>query len=515
MLDSYSNSISEIYGSQNIIIQIIDQNGEKISADLQKLIKQGLKNSEHFKERELLLKRIGDLESFKELNKKLSIIQEKEILELKNLLFEKNEKIEQDKKLISKLYLSINGIDLTITPTVYASAYSYYIKGDISSAMSALDTHKMSEDYKYLNSVIEDHIKAWLFKAKLHRLNQEYKLAADCYSQVMVIENNFEICLEVGEFYSFIGNFEEAEICFKSGLLKAKGENQKSKAFDNLANLYHEKNNFKKAKKYYLKALKIIAKFGDEGSEDELFRVSIIYNNLGILFTKKEKYEKAEKVFSRSLEIRRSLAKSNPGYSSSLAKTLINLGLLFKRIDRYEESEKFLLEALEIKTQQAKIESKKYQVDIARIFNNLGLLLMRKEDFKKASEYFFESLNIWNKVVEKNPKIYGSGLANILNNLGELNFKKKAFQKAEYFYHQSFEIRIKYSEISPQIYEIPLADTCLNLSNLYRNNIKNKSLSIGYAKKAVSLYCKYSIPHAERWRNVAQENIDYWNEEEN
>ncbi len=99
-----------------------------------------------------------------------------------------------------------------------------------------------------------------------------------------------------------------------------------------------------------------------------------------------------------------------------------------------------------------------------------------------------------------------------LNNLAVLQSDKNEFENAENSYLEALEIREKFAKIIPEAFEIPLADTYLCLSNLYRYNIINSTLSLENAEKAYQIYYKYqeNVPYAKKWGKVALDNIKYW-----
>ena len=215
-------------------------------------------------------------------------------------------------------------------------------------------------------------------------------------------------------------------------------------------------------------------------------------------------FNKAEKYYSFCIQ--------NTESEEERATTLNNLAVLQSDKNEYKKAEASYLEALEIRRKLAEVNPQTYLPYVATTLNNLANLQSDKNEYKKAEASYLEALEIRRKLAELNPQTYLPDVGATLNNLANLQSDKNEYKKAEESYLEALKIRLKFAELLPEAFEIPLADTFLCLSNLYRHNLKDKNRSLDYAKKAVSLYGKYPIPHAEKWEKIAQENIDYWNE---
>jgi len=271
-----------------------------------------------------------------------------------------------------------------------------------------------------------------------------------------------------------------------------------------------------KASHYYQSALKKYRQLASENPQTYLSNIANTLNNLGNLQRAKNEFGKAEQNFQEALAIKRQLATINPQkYLPNVATTLNNLAILESNKNEFVKAEQNFQEALKIMRQLAATNPQTYLFDVSETLNNLANLQSEKNEFEKAEQNYQESLTIKRQLATTNPQKYLPAVADTINNLANLQNVKKEFEKAEQNYEEALSIRRQLASTNPAAFQIKLADTYLCLSNLFQYNIPDKNKSLSNAKAAIALYQKYAakVPHAKQYLQIAEENIQYWEEQ--
>ncbi|SFV89425.1 TPR repeat-containing protein [hydrothermal vent metagenome] len=87
---------------------------------------------------------------------------------------------------------------------------------------------------------------------------------------------------------------------------------------------------------------------------------------MAILYSDQDQNTQAEKAYDEALEIRRTLAKTNPDvYQPDVAMTLNNLAILYSKQNQNTQAEEAYDEALEIRRTLVKTNADVYGIDLA------------------------------------------------------------------------------------------------------------------------------------------------------
>ncbi|MCO5380743.1 MAG: tetratricopeptide repeat protein [Methanosarcina barkeri] len=211
-------------------------------------------------------------------------------------------------------------------------------------------------------------------------------------------------------------------------LLKAKlGPEHPSVAnsLNNLAGLYDNMGEYKKALSLYQRALEIVEK--TLGSEHPV--VAITLNNLAGLYDSMGEYEKALPFYQRALEIKEKVLGSE---HPDVATILNNLTLLYRHTGEYEKALPLCQRALEI---VEKVPGSEHSV-VATILNNFAGVYESMGEYEKALPFYQRALDICEKVLgSEHPNV-----ANSLNNFAGLYYSMGDYEKALLLYQRALEI---------------------------------------------------------------------------
>ena len=117
-----------------------------------------------------------------------------------------------------------------------------------------------------------------------------------------------------------------------------------------LGNLYSDLKKFEDAEKAYTEALNSYKDLAKKSPDAYLPDVAMTQNNLGILYNNLGKFEDAEKAYTEALNSYKDLAKKSPdAYLPYVAMTQNNLGILYSDLKKFEDAEKAYTEALNIR----------------------------------------------------------------------------------------------------------------------------------------------------------------------
>jgi|WetSurMetagenome_2_1015567.scaffolds.fasta_scaffold07458_8 tetratricopeptide (TPR) repeat protein len=330
------------------------------------------------------------------------------------------------------------------------------------------------------------------------REQQVDKLAKDHFTRAKVFQLQFEPVKALPHFkkaytyrpdnleYSFKyaralqkqNDFKAAAPIYETYLEKAResdDQEQVANTLNNLGTLYSDTQRLKEAEHTYQEALDIRRTLAKTNPQTYLPDVAITLNNLGLLYSYTQRLKEAEHTYQEALEIRRNLAKTNPQtYLPSVAIALNNLGILYKNTQRLKEAEQTLQEALEIRRTLAKTNPQTYLPDVAMTLNNLGVLYKYTQRLKEAEQTLQEALDIRRTLAKTNPQTYLPDVAMTLNNLGILYKNTQRLKEAEHTYQEALEIYRNLAKTNPQTHLPSVATTLNNLGILYQDTQRLK-----------------------------------------
>ena len=159
------NSLGNINGNGNIVIQIIDSNGKEITDSLGSILGQISNNS--IKNINALERQIDKLKQKNRNKQKRFKSQVNEILALKAELKEKKEILKAKQQREAEILQNINGIDLRDIDPTYAKAYEFFIQGKPAEALNLLDRAKLIQKRKKIEKEQKEEIQAWQLRLTL------------------------------------------------------------------------------------------------------------------------------------------------------------------------------------------------------------------------------------------------------------------------------------------------------------------------------------------------------------
>ena len=169
---------------------------------------------------------------------------------------------------------------------------------------------------------------------------------------------------------------------------------------------YYNKGDYGKAMKYYVEALAVVEKSGDDRYE------SFIYNYMGSVFKRQRKFDKAIEYYQKGLS---SAIKKND--NAAVADSYNRMGIIYHMQSDLETALEFYLKSLKIKEE---IGAKS---GIAESYGNLGILYENLKQFDNAIEYYLKSTEIRKELGDE------YGIAINQNNLGKLYMDMGKFSK--------------------------------------------------------------------------------------
>ncbi len=283
MFENKRNTIGNISGDYNQVIQIILSDGEKIVEKLGTLIER-LVNKEK-EEINTLKKLITSKEEALGDKTKIVELQGNEIIRLKSDLAQKKTQLEESEKRFSEIFLENNGKNFSGSEEIYPKALEALSKGNKKEALQILERNKMIEQKNKLEKEKEQQAESWLLRADLlknennwgNELNECYDLAAEIFPDW---GNN----LTAANHYKFINVFKKADHYYQICLQKENSDYERASTLNNLANLQRAKNEFSKAEQSYEEALEIRRKLAEENPQTYLPDVGMTLINMAIFY---------------------------------------------------------------------------------------------------------------------------------------------------------------------------------------------------------------------------------------
>ncbi len=364
----------------------------------------------------------------------------------------------------------------------------------------------------------------------LIKLSDSLSQAKDHEQAVQVIKMAEEKCLStfgektalyglvafnVGRIYRFKRDFKKAEKFYLKAVeiqeqTIGKENEDYGWTMNNLGSLYWHMGEYEKARPYWIAAKEVRGKvFGKES-----YQYAAALNNLGVLYDKLGEYEKVEPYYVEATEIRRKVfGEKHRDYGLSLS----NMANFYFTRGGYEKSEPMFLKSTEILKEALGEEAPYY----LRSLRNLYGLYMRMGNFEKAENYLLKAKKIWDKKEDKNNHSY----ALLLFSLGDNYYQIGNYDRAEPYFIESSEILAKVTGEQHSHY----ASVIQRLSYLYQivgkmeeaeklllkvKDIREKALgkeNYEYGLALVALGNFYqrieNFDEAENYFNLAKDNL--------
>jgi len=260
-----------------------------------------------------------------------------------------------------------------------------------------------------------------------------------------------------------------------------------------LAALYTETYEFKKAKKSYEDAIVMFfdydnvmeyADFLDKQNyqKESLELYSQLRNEklresqeagldsrLGRLYQQSHFDKKAIETYEKALETHKKLAKIDAKkYNIEVASNLASLGGLYSNNHMNNEAKDKMIEVLVMLKNMDENQSGHVPTLKAHALLVLGNIYANEDRKKKAEEVYIEALELCKKSSNKNSRQYKGREAILLSMLGLIN--NDLIEKAESFYLQALSINKKLAKQNPRAYNLSLASSLDSLGTLYKRH---------------------------------------------
>ncbi|MBK9338011.1 MAG: tetratricopeptide repeat protein [Lewinellaceae bacterium] len=176
--------------------------------------------------------------------------------------------------------------------------------------------------------------------------------------------------LRKGAVHELIGQWEEAEQEYRSGLKHAKALNDWyliGRGNRRLGQLLVLRGNYAEGKKHLDVAVTCFELANDQVG------IAKTYGNLGTYFFRQGSYESAQSWFAKAIEINRSLQRD-----AENAAIVANLGLIFMNQGHYDEGIRWLEEQIDI------AERAEDKQELTTLYTNLGILYLEKNSLDSA-----------------------------------------------------------------------------------------------------------------------------------
>lgn len=256
---------------------------------------------------------------------------------------------------------------------------------------------------------------------------------------------------------------------------------------NNLAYVYHNQGDYKRALAMFFEALKL----RDEAKD--IRGLGEIYNNIGAIYQDLEDVELATEYYYKSLEIRASIPDS-----LGMSYNYNNLASLYMEEKDFIQAMKYHKYALRLR------EKIKRPNLVSESLGNIGLIHIYLTQFDSASILLKKSLEINQSLGDKVSE------AAVLGNLGLMEYKKGIYTNALKFSQQSYQIAVvhdfeKYKRSSAKLMyqsfkKIGKADSALKYYEIF-NVMKDSLLSKDNIKESIKLKTRYEIEREELIKN--------------
>ncbi|MEN8905444.1 MAG: tetratricopeptide repeat protein [Clostridiales bacterium] len=230
----------------------------------------------------------------------------------------------------------------------------------------------------------------YYFKKGELKLAEKFFLKAYEYSKKnnVNIINSLNISFSIGEFYTEIYKYEEAENVYnyiKKSISKSFDENSffEANLYANLGILNNSQGKYNEAEKYLDSSIEIIK--NEQGESN--FYISNLYNIIAKIYENQGQLKNSEKSYKNSLKITNSLYDNN---HILIASSYVGLSDILTSKSKYKDAEKYLKDSLKIEKSIFGNDS----LEISKLYLKLGNFYELLNDFNNSEKYFTECLKI-------------------------------------------------------------------------------------------------------------------------
>jgi tetratricopeptide (TPR) repeat protein len=301
--------------------------------------------------------------------------------------------------------------------------------------------------------------------AEKARQNFQNKQALNLYNRLLKNEtdeiNIVKIWIKKGGINQLIGNWHEAEACFKEALILSKNKPKQilGMTHDALGVLLMLRGDYPSAQKFLERA----AAYFEQSADNQ--GIAMVYGNLGNLYFRQGGYDMAKDYFNSSLKLcRDNDFKVNPQLVANLGLTYMNQGnftegvhCLETELALFETDNDLIAKAIlyvnlgiiwfERGHNEAALDCLKRGLSLSQELGNkqltaialgcIGQVYLENDDMQKAEKYLQQDFQLVEELGDK------QGLAIISELLGRFENKKHNFDLAGQYFQQSLAISRK------------------------------------------------------------------------
>lgn len=331
---------------------------------------------------------------------------------------------------------------------------------------TALDYHRkalaIARQAQNSNLIAE----AYTSLGKYHRQRSDYLLAIPIYKNALSAISDstnpilLDTYLELGIAYLRLSRFDSAEFHLRTGLdiiSEHPDPHTEASFYNMMGNLMKDKNDYKEAITFYLKATEIFEQSGDDdGLTQSLSNIGNLQNLLG-------DYDKALDYALKSLAIAEKINKQpSIAYSNRL------LGRIYRKLGQFDEALLAYDRALQV------YQSSGAKRDVAETLTSIGNIYYEKENLEKAKTNYLKSLRISKTISDS------ANMAYSYSALGFASYELKQNKGAILYFDSAIRV-------AQQVKLFPLVmDGYQALSELYAGE-KNYELAYAYHQRYAAL----------------------------
>jgi signal transduction histidine kinase len=256
-----------------------------------------------------------------------------------------------------------------------------------------------------------------------------------------------------------------------------KNQNYIAKALNSLGIGYLNKSDFRKSIQYFLDALKMNEKYGEDKN------ITANLNNIGTAYIRLEDYDKALEFLTKALDL--SIKSNNKKQQDAI---LINIGDVYKSKGDLDKGLEFLIKSKNIS------EELKDELSLSEDLYNIGLNYYLRKNLDTAKYYYQESLSIKKRLGDN------IGITYPLLGLAHLYYELNVYDSAFAFANDAYNSAV----LSDAFMEISEASNILQILYAKQNNFQK-------AYEYLSIYNKYtdSIKSENMLRQIGRLETKY------
>ena len=239
-----------------------------------------------------------------------------------------------------------------------------------------------------------------------------------------------------------------------------------------------EKNEPKKAEKYYSKAMDMYISLFEEDEETYREKAAVCADGLGAVYESLEKYTDAFEQYTLASQLLEEAADAeHPEILEQLADANCNIGDTYFFREMYDDAEKQYNKAMDMYLKLLSSNNEEYLENVAYCYDCLAKSSSGKEDYHISIEHYEKVIEIYEKLVAdyKGSPLDGKSislrdeLAGVYGDIGYIHSCIGGYEEAENFYLKAAEIYRELAVNDPDSYSDNLSAQYADLAALYED----------------------------------------------